>query len=401
METPNESPERIRKMCQDMADRLAAIHGVDVAATGLDFLGDGRDHLDLEIDHWAQEMHRVQKGTLPALERLLQELRDTKPSPSPTITLVHGDAKPGNFAFVDDHVSAVFDWEMTTIGDPLVDIGWMELMWMQPVGLTSHPAASTIEEFLDRYQAASGVTPQNRLWYPAPLQDDGHLLIGGMLFDDGLWASPSRLRPVRWRYAKNGSSRRRPRNPQRTDGLLRSYSDTGMIRCANGCRAPRDTHGEAELRQEVLGIVTAHQVVRHRHPHRSRCRVRATRASSESLQSFPHHRHHPGQPRNDLRRFDVDHAEPRIGALIFDDDPQGGVQSRVGGQPRNGFGHRTHVERTLPHHERFEKFLLRAEPAVERRSGDTSLQCDLREAELRHAAASQDFRSRDEYPLAG
>jgi aminoglycoside phosphotransferase (APT) family kinase protein len=43
----------------------------------------------------------------------------------PRITLVHGDAKPGNFAFVGDDVSAVFDWEMTTVGDPLTDMGWM------------------------------------------------------------------------------------------------------------------------------------------------------------------------------------------------------------------------------------------------------------------------------------
>ena len=58
-----------------------------------------------------------------------------------SVTLVHGDAKPGNFAFVGDEVSAVFDWEMTTVGDPLTDIGWLELLWMQPVGITSHPAA--------------------------------------------------------------------------------------------------------------------------------------------------------------------------------------------------------------------------------------------------------------------
>jgi aminoglycoside phosphotransferase (APT) family kinase protein len=47
---------------------------------------------------------------------------------------VHGDAKPGNFAFTDGTVRAVFDWEMTTVGEPLTDIGWLEFLWMQPVG---------------------------------------------------------------------------------------------------------------------------------------------------------------------------------------------------------------------------------------------------------------------------
>lgn len=187
METPDESPERIRRMCEDLADKLAAIHSVDVAATGLDFLGDGRDHLDLELEHWADEMHRVQKGELPALERLLEALRNTKPSAYQRVTLVHGDAKPGNFAFVGDEVNAVFDWEMTTVGDPLVDLGWMELLWMQPVGLTSHPAACTIEEFLDRYESASGIAPQSRPWYRAlnAFKMAVICLIGGMLFDDG------------------------------------------------------------------------------------------------------------------------------------------------------------------------------------------------------------------------
>jgi aminoglycoside phosphotransferase (APT) family kinase protein len=149
METPPDATsQRIRRMCKSMAEQLAAIHSVDLSKTGLGALDDGTTHLDREIDHWANEMHRVQRGTLPALERLLQGLRATRPAPCPTITLVHGDAKPGNFAFVDDNVSAVFDWEMTTVGDPLTDIGWMELLWMQPVGITSHDAALTIDEFI-------------------------------------------------------------------------------------------------------------------------------------------------------------------------------------------------------------------------------------------------------------
>jgi aminoglycoside phosphotransferase (APT) family kinase protein len=191
METP-QGPDvtgmSIRRMCEDMADQLAAVHTVDLRATGLDVLGDGSDHLDRELDHWAAEMHRVQRGTLPALERLLRALRDGKPRPCPMITLVHGDAKPGNFAFVGDHVSAIFDWEMTGIGDPLTDIGWMELLWMQPVGITSHPDAPTIDEFIARYEQASAISVENRPWYRAlnAFKMAVICLIGAMLFDDGV-----------------------------------------------------------------------------------------------------------------------------------------------------------------------------------------------------------------------
>ncbi|BBZ11211.1 phosphotransferase family protein [Mycobacterium branderi] len=184
---PDATPDRIRRMCQSMAEQLAAIHTVDLEATGLRDLDDGHSHLDREIDHWADEMHRVQRGTLPALERLLRALRATKPTPCPHVTLVHGDAKPGNFAFVGDDVSAVFDWEMTTVGDPLTDIGWMELLWMQPVGLTSHDAAPSIEDFIAHYEAVSGIAVQNRQWYRAlnAFKMAVICLIGAMLFDEG------------------------------------------------------------------------------------------------------------------------------------------------------------------------------------------------------------------------
>ena len=185
---PDATPERIRHMCLSMAEQLAAIHNVDLRATGLDSLADGATHLARELDHWADEMHRVQRAPLPALERLLRGLRESKPDPSPTIALVHGDAKPGNFAFVGDEVGAVFDWEMTTVGDPLTDIGWMELLWMQPVGITSHPSAPTFDEFLARYGEVSDVSAHNRQWYRAlnAFKMAVICLIGSMLFDDGV-----------------------------------------------------------------------------------------------------------------------------------------------------------------------------------------------------------------------
>lgn len=188
MELPADAAdESVVRMCQSLAEQLAVIHSVDLKQTGLDALDDGSDHLDRELNHWADEMHRVKRDSLPALERLLQALRDSKPEPCPRVTLVHGDAKPGNFAFTDGDVSAVFDWEMTTVGDPLTDIGWLELLWMQPVGITSHPAALTIDALLAHYEAASGIRVQNRSWYRAfnAYKMAVICLIGAMLIDAG------------------------------------------------------------------------------------------------------------------------------------------------------------------------------------------------------------------------
>ncbi len=188
MEAPaGVADQTVVRMCQSLAEQLAAIHSVDLAQTGLAALDDGGDHLDRELGHWAAEMNRVKRGPLPALQRLHQALLEGKPEPCPTVTLVHGDAKPGNFAFADGEVSAVFDWEMTTVGDPLTDIGWLEMLWIQPVGINSHPAALSIDALLAHYQAISGITVVNRPWYRAfnAYKMAVICLIGAMLVEDG------------------------------------------------------------------------------------------------------------------------------------------------------------------------------------------------------------------------
>lgn len=187
MDAPPEADETVRQMCRSLVEQIAAIHAVDLAGSGLDALDDGSDHLARELGHWAGEMRRVQRGPLPALERLLAELERTAPAPCSRITLVHGDAKPGNFAFIDGSVSAVFDWEMTTVGDPLTDIGWLEMLWTQPVGITSHVAALPVDELLAHYEQVSGLTLQNRCWYRAfnAYKMAVICLIGAMLVEDG------------------------------------------------------------------------------------------------------------------------------------------------------------------------------------------------------------------------
>lgn len=184
---PEVSAAAITRMCHSMAEQLAAIHTVDIRAVGLNSLADGRDHLDREMGHWSAEMERVRRGRLPALERLLRELKERRPAPSSAVTLVHGDAKPGNFAFVDGEVSAVFDWELTTVGDPMTDIGYLELLWRMPVGIPSHEAAPPIDDIVVHYAAASGLTIANREWYRAfnAFKLAVINLVGSRLFDDG------------------------------------------------------------------------------------------------------------------------------------------------------------------------------------------------------------------------
>lgn len=184
---------RVHRMCEAMVEQIAAIHSVDLEATGLRPLADGDHYLDHELDHWAGEIRRVQRGPLPALERLVTALREQQPAQCPTVTLVHGDAKPGNFAYVGSEVSAVFDWEMATVGDPLADIGWAEVLW-DLTGFTALPDALSRDEFVDRWAALTGIESRNRGWYRALqlLKMATIELVAGQLFDDG-WTDDTRF----------------------------------------------------------------------------------------------------------------------------------------------------------------------------------------------------------------
>ncbi|MDT3443192.1 MULTISPECIES: phosphotransferase family protein [unclassified Pseudofrankia] len=189
-ETPTELVERpatLHRMTQALVEQLAAIHSVDLSGTGLAALGDGRSYVDDQLDHWTAEMRRVQRAELPSLERLLTELRDRRPTASERVTLVHGDPKPGNFAFVDGEVTGVFDWEMAGIGDPLADVGYLDLLWKTPVFFTSRPSALTADEALAYYEELTGIPVRHREWYRAfqSFKTCVILLVGAMLFDAG------------------------------------------------------------------------------------------------------------------------------------------------------------------------------------------------------------------------
>lgn len=202
-EVPDEladDPVRVRQMCNGMVEQIAAIHAVDLQATGLDALGDGRGYLDRELGFWSDEIERVKRGPLPTLELLVKKLQEQQPAQCPSITLVHGDAKPGNVAFREGRVTAVFDWEMATIGDPLADIGWAELLWTIPGSFTTLPGALSVDEFVALWEEQTGIQALHRPWYRAlqRLKMATINLVGSHLVDVG---DSDDLRFVDYAYA--------------------------------------------------------------------------------------------------------------------------------------------------------------------------------------------------------
>jgi len=135
----SELPERFdskgrARLGEEMIDALAEIHDVDIDACGLGDFGKREGYLDRQLRRWSGQLELTLPMTrpVPDLGKLGEWLRDNRPD-SPTATLVHGDYKLDNVMFADDAPSLVtiLDWEMSTLGDPLADLGWMASFWLE------------------------------------------------------------------------------------------------------------------------------------------------------------------------------------------------------------------------------------------------------------------------------
>src|SRR5580658_2435995 len=121
-------------LSERLADMLAAIHGVDVAATGLSDLGRGAGYLRRQLDRWQRQWQLSASRDVPGYERLVDRLTAALPAEGET-TLVHGDFRLDNVLVTVDpqpRIAAVVDWEMATLGDPLSDLGLTLVYWTEP-----------------------------------------------------------------------------------------------------------------------------------------------------------------------------------------------------------------------------------------------------------------------------
>lgn len=149
-------------------DTLAALHDVDVRGEGLAELGKPEGFVGRQVNGWADRWYRARTEEAPQMDRVIRWLSENVP-PSLKPTLVHNDFKLDNLMLDPNdpgRVVAVLDWEMTTIGDPLVDLGLTLTYWAPPEGPALNtgpvPAITTMagwytrEQFLDHYAKATG-----------------------------------------------------------------------------------------------------------------------------------------------------------------------------------------------------------------------------------------------------
>ncbi|WP_121822638.1 phosphotransferase family protein [Halostella salina] len=178
-------PDRRRRLGEELVDGLAAIHGVDYEAVGLGEFGHPEGFAERQVRRWSEQLtwafsKTADEREVPVLYDVMEWLTDNAPEDHPH-TLVHGDYKLDNVMYgpsEDPELVGVFDWEMSTLGDPLTDLGWMLSVWRDPKD--PEPPASnmvtrvmeaegypTRRELVDRYEAKTGIEYENDRFYRA------------------------------------------------------------------------------------------------------------------------------------------------------------------------------------------------------------------------------------------
>ncbi|UPM41976.1 phosphotransferase family protein [Halocatena salina] len=179
-------PAPRRAIGTELIETLAAIHTVDYEAVGLGDLGHPPGFTERQVRRWSEQLMwafevTAEEREVTELYDVMEWLQSNVPDSTPS-TLVHGDYKLDNvmYAGEDPEIVGVFDWEMSTLGDPFTDLGWLLSYWWDegdpdPPEATQTLSATfmqteayqTRQELIDRYEAETGFTFENDRFYRA------------------------------------------------------------------------------------------------------------------------------------------------------------------------------------------------------------------------------------------
>ncbi len=160
----------------DMNRVLAALHEVDVDAVGLSDYGPPGNYFERQLGRWSKQYRASETETIPAMDKLMDDLAARMPKDDGQRTLVHGDYRIDNMIFEAEGTRclAVLDWELSTIGHPYADLASVIMQWQMPAGTEGRGLAGidraalglpTDAEFIARYCERRGLPGVDNFGY--------------------------------------------------------------------------------------------------------------------------------------------------------------------------------------------------------------------------------------------
>jgi aminoglycoside phosphotransferase (APT) family kinase protein len=175
-----DTPEERARTAEELVDALVEVHAVDWRACGLEGYGKPTGYLERQVRRFTGLWEHNKTRELAVVDELGEWLRDNMPD-SQEATIVHGDYRLGNVMMADSapaELVAIFDWELSTIGDPLADLGYMTVTWVEQDdpqdtmfanlgAVTRREGFLTRQELIARYEERSGRSMSALNWYQA------------------------------------------------------------------------------------------------------------------------------------------------------------------------------------------------------------------------------------------
>ena len=172
------SPEDARRLCENLIDLHFELHSIDYKEVGLGDFGRPEGYVKRQVEGWSRRYLAAKTEDAPDFERIMEWLDKKMPPESTRPAIIHNDYKLDNLVLDPENplrIIGILDWEMATIGDPLMDLGSSLAYWVQKDDAeafqsirlmpTHIPGALTREELVSRYSEKSGISIDNFDFY--------------------------------------------------------------------------------------------------------------------------------------------------------------------------------------------------------------------------------------------
>ena len=172
------SPGDARRLCENLIDLHLKLHSIDYKKVGLENFGKPEGYVKRQVEGWSRRYLSAKTEDAPDFEKVMEWLNKNMPPESARPAIIHNDYKLDNLVLAPENplkVIGILDWEMATIGDPLMDLGSSLAYWVQkddPDTLqsirlmpTNIPGALTRKELVARYSDKSGISIDNFNFY--------------------------------------------------------------------------------------------------------------------------------------------------------------------------------------------------------------------------------------------